>query len=450
MRLVMPINLQEVVRGKRGLEYFEALHSQEGRKFAPLETASIILEHLGNPQNKIKAIHVAGTNGKGTVCSLLSAMLIAKGFSVGQSSSPHLMDVTERCLINGRPNSSEEFGEAIEKIVDICERENLLPSYFVLGVVACFYEFARLNLDWMVIEVGLGGELDATNLMLKPEATVITNISLDHTEILGQTAVEISRSKAGIAKAGVPMFVGKVETAVASEIEKICLQHAALVNLWGRDFSYDPVNSKLKTKQGEYSLILEKLFLEGKYQKDNAILAAAVMSALGLEEKFINNGIASARWPGRLEYFYNILNSKSDLLLDVAHNPGGMEVLKEYLLEKIPGNWNKIVLIISILKRKDWPTMLTQLKGLKKELLEKNVTVDFVFTSSGHVSALEPEIMQEFLAEGNIASTVESVLPEVLENISSRTLVVVTGSLFLVGKIREDVCREFVSYQKSS
>lgn len=434
------------MRGKKGLEYFESLHSQEGRKFAPLETARLLLEHLGNPQDKIKSIHVAGTNGKGTVCSLLSAMLHSAGFSVGQSCSPHLMNVTERCLINGRPDSEEAFGEAIEKIVEICEHEKLLPSYFVLGVVASFYEFARLGLDWMVIEVGLGGELDATNLIKKPEATVISNIGLDHTEILGKTTVEISRSKAGIAKKDVPMFVSRVELAVEKEIEKICLAKGARPYFYEKDFYFK--NGSLKCFDKEIALKLENLKLEGAHQKENAILAAVVLSHLGISAENINSGLGIARWPGRLEFFSDV-SEKTDILLDVAHNPGGIEVLGNYLKEKVPGNWSRLVFVISILKRKEWEKMLAQLLELETYFQSKKVQIDFVFTSSSHIDALAPEVMRNFVAKGQVLA-VDNILNRIsfLSDPKEKNLIVITGSLFLVGEVRGLLRKDFCTLEQ--
>src|SRR5690349_15775671 len=169
----------------KGVEYFESLQYLEGKKFSPLESVASLFEVLGNPQDAVPAVHVAGTNGKGSVCALVAAMLHASGKNVGQTSSPHLSSFTERCLVNGCPISEAEFETAVNAIVETAERENILPSYFVLGLAVAFCEFARRKLDWAVVEVGIGGTLDATNLMKRPEVSLITSVSVDHTDILG-------------------------------------------------------------------------------------------------------------------------------------------------------------------------------------------------------------------------------------------------------------------------
>ena len=173
----------------------------DGTTFCPFESVVRLAELLGNPQDKVKAIHVAGTNGKGSTCATIAAMLITSGYRVGQFASPHLSHQTERCLINGRPVSVDEFIAATERVEKLAKSEEIELSFFVLTALSTFLIFAENKLDWMVIETGLGGRLDATNTIAKPELTLVTNIGFDHMHWLGDTLEAIAVEKAGIGKA---------------------------------------------------------------------------------------------------------------------------------------------------------------------------------------------------------------------------------------------------------
>lgn len=456
----------------RGIELFDELHQLEGKRFTSLETARTLLAALGNPQDKMKTVHIAGTNGKGTTCAIIGSILRAAGYEVGQTVSPHLAHVAERCLINGVPQREEEFSLAVEHVLAVAAQLDIAPGYFVLGIAAAFYEFARLRLDWAVVEVGLGGLHDATNLLAHPAATLITTISFDHTELLGRTLSEIARNKAGIAKRGVPMFVGSVPAEAARAIAEECARAGAPVEMLGVDFTYDEKLGLVRTAGGDLRFERGQLPLEGSFQTRNAVLAIRTAAALGIGSQAITAGLKNVRWPGRLEWI-----PEKGVLLDVAHNPEGIEALLDYLTGSLTasakskdnresGNQRRaseVQFVVSIVGRKDWRTMLdTFLKGAMN--LERcGIAVRFMFTHSGYTDAVPPEQLQEYflsaLAERNgdlengslgcgseiRCSSCADPEEAIRIAVSSRPedgVVVITGSLFLIGRVRALVTDE--------
>lgn len=425
-----------------GVEYFKSLAKLEGIKLTSLEAACRLLDLLGNPQDKIPAVHVAGTNGKGTVCAILAAILFSTGKSVGQTSSPHLVDVCERCLVNGWPASPQDFGQAVEAVVSVARQAELSPSYFVLGIAAAFYHFAHLKLDWTVVEVGLGGRFDATNALKQPRVSVITNIDYDHTELLGKSLQEIAANKAGIIRKSVPVFVGEMPLEAQSEIEKIAATVDAPIECFGRDFYYDSEISALVINGNQLPLSLKNFSLQGAHQLKNAILAARIALHLGLSQEAIEAGLARVRWPGRLERFQTARETEqvSEVLLDVAHNPAGILVLVDCLkslLSQKEKRFKRLTFVLSILETKDWSAMLRLLEEAAEIFLRDfEVETKYVFTSSGNSRAVSPEVLREQISNGVALNDCEEAFRWALEDADSDTLVVVTGSVYLVGKIR--------------
>lgn len=429
----------------RGIALFEELHRLEGRLFTPLDSAATLLELLGNPQNSVPAVHVAGTNGKGTVSALVAAMLYCAGKSVGQTSSPHLVEVTERCLINGRPIATERFGERIEKIYGLAEANGIAVGYFVLALVASFDEFAAARLDSAVIETGLGGLLDATNLITKPRATVVTSIGFDHTEILGSTEREIAENKAGIAKPDVPMFVGLVSDEAAKAISRVAAERGATTHFAGRDFVWveghfenGRANSvEINWQGGTLTLAFDSFPLLGAHQRQNAILAARVAAELGCSNQEIQAGLEAVRWPGRLELLPLAgKQGATSVLLDAAHNPQGVESLLTYLEGEGLEQYRVVRFVVAILKRKDWRKMCELLVDGAKRLRAKGLEVEFIVTETGTSEAVSPEEVSSVLPGARVVSDIKEVMCLLQELGVQSSLAVVTGSIFLVGAVR--------------
>ncbi|MFN8389761.1 MAG: folylpolyglutamate synthase/dihydrofolate synthase family protein [Bdellovibrionota bacterium] len=433
--------MSERNQAHRGIEYFESLQHLEGRRFSSLETAYRLLAALGNPQDQVPSVHVAGTNGKGTVCALIASMLHAQGYNVGQTSSPHLSHVTERCIVNGEAVSSGDYSAAIETVMAAADREQLVPGYFVLGVVAAFYEFARRKLDWMVVEVGLGGLLDGTNTISKPRATLITSISADHTDLLGKTDEEIARNKAGIAKPGVPMFVGEVSGEAKASIERITAEVGAPTECFGHDFFYDAESDRLTIGSQVFDAHLRAMSLDGAHQQRNAALAVRTAIALDIGETARADGIRRTRWPGRLERFElrRADGSGVQALIDVAHNPGGMEVLLQYLEKPQGDEIREWIFIVSIVARKDWHEILRQLRGFAEK---HQGACQWVFTSSENPDAVPPADLRAFFGSGVAEQDPEQALKTAASLSGPKSLVVITGSVFLAGRVRPLVISE--------
>lgn len=416
---------------KRGIALFESLHHLEGRKFTPLESAKQLFAALGDPQNAIPSVHVAGTNGKGTVCAILAAIFSSQGFSVGQTSSPHLVSVTERCIVDGTPVDEDAFGAAVEEVVSAAEREGLSPSYFVLGLVAAFSEFRRRGLDRVVVEVGLGGRFDATNILARPLASVVTSISADHTDVLGGSLSQIAWHKAGIAKDRVPLFVGNIPP----EARDVILEEARLAGapceLLGRDFFYDADADELTFGGERHPAYLRELALAGRHQLENAALAARIAYALGATPAEIRSGMLRVRWPGRLELVERALLGDAPVLLDVAHNPAGIAALVEHVGTLVPSRFERVAFLVSILDRKDWRRML--------EIIQRAPFAGrarIVLTDSGTEGAVRPESLSDAAPGALVEASPERALSELTKSSGPGTLIVITGSAFLVGRLR--------------
>lgn len=401
-----------------GLDYLNSLALWDGKRLFGLETPTKLLRALGDPQNAVPSIHVAGTNGKGSVCAMLSAILIDAGFSVGQFTSPHLSAPTERCIINGFPVSEELFDSALQKVKIAAEENELNPSFFEVVCAAAFLEFSRQKLDWQVIEVGLGGRLDATNTMRSPQVSVITSIDFDHMHILGESLAEISMEKAGIFKPDVKVFVGRVD----ADVEQVLRTEAKSVGA--------PI---------EFVRALDpnrKTSLLGAHQKANAELAALVANELGLEPAQIAHGLARVRWPGRLE----VLECEAPILLDAAHNPAGIENLLSFLEEFVEERgFLRVSWVLSFLERKKWIRMTELIRKHAEKLSAGGIRSDFFFTDSGAATAVSPDQIQWQFGAGSVFEQPEAALEAARGSTSSSGLIVISGSIYLIGRLRPQI-----------
>ena len=264
---------------------------------------------IGNPQNNLKIVHVAGTNGKGATCALVESVLRAAGLGTGRYTSPHLVSLTERFLLNGKPVSMELLDKAYASIPDASAL-----TYFELLTAVAFKLYAQERVDWLVLETGLGGRLDATNVAERPQVCAITRIGLDHCDWLGGTLREIASEKGGIIKQGVPVVLGAMPDEARETLERIAAER-------GAPCIYAP-------DEVQETEIPEGFALKGKFNRENALTALAVLKVLGVNREAIERGFASVVWPGR---FQKVEKDRRRFIVDGAHNPPAMRALVDSL-----------------------------------------------------------------------------------------------------------------------
>jgi dihydrofolate synthase/folylpolyglutamate synthase len=390
------------------------------------------LGRLGHPERAVPAIHVGGTNGKGSTAAIARALLTAHGLRTGLYTSPHLIDMRERVAIDGRPIGKAAFVRAAReaaRIVDASPGSGFRTTFEILTALA-FSAFREAGLDAMVIEVGLGGRLDSTNV-LHPRAVVITSISLDHTEVLGETVGAIAADKAGIFRRGVPVIAAPQPPAAAAELARRARRLGAPLESVGRDIRVTPA---VPTPRGErFSIETPRatypdceLALRGAHQAENAALAVRAVEHFldrALEADRVRQAFRLVRWPGRFE----VMSRRPPLVVDGAHNPAGAARLVENLDRHFPGS--PFVAVLGVSEGKDVPGILAALAPR----LEGVVAV-----GAAHPRAMASDRLAALARKARIR-TVETAagLPGALA--AARRLagptggVVVAGSLYLVG-----------------
>ena len=347
----------------------------------------------GHPERALTVVHVAGTNGKGSVCAMVEAVARAAGLRTGLYTSPHLSRFAERIRIDGEPLTDDELAERLGRALD--EGPDL--SFFETATLAALLAFRDARVDVAVLEVGLGGRLDATNVVPKPVAAAITRIALDHTDRLGPTLVDIAREKAGIAKPGLDIVLGPMTPEVRAAIDEVARAAGATTS--------DATDAPLP----------ERLGLPGAHQRDNARIAATLAARLGLPASAVDAGLTAVRWPGRLETI-------GDMLLDGAHNVDGAEALAAHVrtLGVPPAD---VALVFGALADKDWPPMLDAVAPLAARRV-------YVALPGAARAAVDPAALAA-RHPGRVAPSLEEAL-----SAPRPRLTILCGSLVLVGQAR--------------
>jgi dihydrofolate synthase / folylpolyglutamate synthase len=425
-----------VVREKyRSIAYLDQLPVWNGVTPFGLDVPEKLLSAFNNPQDSYPTIHVAGTNGKGTVSTFLSTIFYKTGLKVGQFISPHLTDINERCLIDGKPVSFELLDEALSRVIRKSKDLALQPSYFEFITVASFLIFKEENIELAVIEAGMGGRLDATNTISRPLATVITSVGYDHCQFLGNTLAKIAHEKALIAKPKTPMFVGIVDEEARQAISKVT-DKLGIQTFYSKQCEFE----EFLNEKNVSGVFLKSIEFWPEYKKDNACLAFKIAEFLEVGIPQILNGLISAKWPGRAEL---IKFEGIDILLECAHNPQGMEAGLAYVDKLISEfHYASVTFLVGFLKQKNWKEMVRQIKIFFEKY--PNLKSKIVFTQSGHQQA---ENIQTLRAEfpGSFAnSDSKSALAEIISEALPKEdqLIVIIGSIYLVGEVRGQLIRE--------
>ncbi len=412
----------------QAIEWIEGLR-YKGEKNG-LANMRALLARLGNPQDKLRMVHVAGTNGKGSTCAMLERMLRQCGLKTGLYTSPYLMRYHERMRVNGAPIGDEalvRLASLVRAEAEALVAEGVRPTTFELGTALCLLWFCEEQVDIAVIEVGLGGRLDPTNVIM-PEVCLIAAIGMDHTKVLGDTLTAIAREKAGIIKDGIPVAVqDQPDPAVRAVFHEAAHAHGSLLI----DLHEHPA-SILEERPDGYRFDFDghtaEIHLCGRHQVANACLALSGIRLLrsrgwDLPEDAVREGMRLAQWPGRLEWL------APNLLIDGAHNPHGAAALTAYVKKFLSGR--RIVLCVGMMKDKD----AASCAGLYKEIAD-----EVVCTQVDYPRAMPAgELAKLYLDEGVRATAVENrfeALSRALELAGEDGVAIVCGSLYLVGDIR--------------
>ncbi|OGP56163.1 MAG: hypothetical protein A2Y65_07705 [Deltaproteobacteria bacterium RBG_13_52_11] len=421
---------QETLAYLYGLERF-------GMVFG-LENISSLLQVLGDPHLALKVIHVGGTNGKGSVSAMMASVLQEEGYRVGLYTSPHLVSFTERIQINGAPIAWEEVVRLTDLLHRRVDEKNISQqfTFFDFTTAIAMYYFFLQEVDLSILEVGLGGRLDSTNVV-QPLITVITNVEKDHFQILGERVEDIAREKAGIVKQGVPLISGATKSEVIEILEETCREKGAPMRLMGRDFWGKRVAPRTIDFRGR-TWVLEdiRLGVAGSYQIANATVALGALEALEetgyrVGEEPIYKGLAEVRWPGRLE----VVQNAPQILLDGAHNPAAARSLKASLQEEF--DYQLLYMVMGIMADKEVSAILAELAPL----------ADVLIASSPPNPRAMPaqriaEIARNYCNEVTVIEDVGEGVDYAREVAQKDDLIVVTGSLFTVGAVRDHLLSE--------
>jgi dihydrofolate synthase/folylpolyglutamate synthase len=403
------------------VQFLYALGNEMKTAKLGLERIQQVLAALGHPERAFRVVHVAGTNGKGSTCAMIEAGLRAAGVRTGMFTSPHLVEPTERIQVDGIPVTKAQFSRAFDVVHQAAEPLDLdcHPTYFETVTAMAFWQFREMGVETAVVEVGLGGRLDSTNVV-QPAVTVITPVDLDHQAFLGDTIEAIAGEKAGILKAGVPAVFTRQRPDAMAVLEA---RASALGMRVRRAEEFAIRDLEMDARGSRFSGI--ECPLAGEHQVDNAVTAALALEELGVSPK----GIAEARWPGRLEH----ISPNPDILLDGAHNPAGARALARYL-ERYYGD-RKRWMIFGAMRDK----AIEEIAGILFPLAD-----ELILTAPDSPRALTPEELARLDGRARVVLNVGEALQLAAQEASAEDVIIVTGSLFLVGEVRA------ASYNRSS
>jgi dihydrofolate synthase/folylpolyglutamate synthase len=394
-----------------------------------LDTIGRILSGLGNPQEHFNAIHIAGTNGKGSVAATLASILNACGLRTGLYTSPHLVRFNERIVVDRQPISDENVLSAY-RTVKTAAKVDREPTFFEFATAMAFHEFKCRKVEWAVVETGMGGRLDATNI-IHPALSIITNVSVEHREYLGRRISQIAGEKAGIIKTGVPVVTAVRQKTAIAVVESVAAKRIAPLFRLGKDFRIRRSAADTVTYSGlNVRWRGLKTALRGGHQLENTALALAACDVLSpvigaIEPECLQRGLAETRWPGRLE---QVLDQPLTLL-DGAHNLIAARTLGRYLKTGLAGR--AITLVIGILDDKPYREILSALVPHCRRVILTRPQID---------RALPPEKLipatSELTADWRVIPDVAAAVSHAINSSKPDDVVCIAGSLYVVGEAK--------------
>jgi len=407
---------------------------QYGMKFG-IDNIRALLSALGNPQDTFRSVHVAGTNGKGSVSSMTESMLRTAGVTTGLFTSPHLVSFTERIRVNGREIPEADVVSLAEEVRKTAgEIPDLNPTFFEVTTAIAFLYFRKMKVEWAVVEVGMGGRLDATNILM-PELSIITGVDIDHSEFLGNTLREIAGEKAGIIKEGRPVISAAQHDEVMGVLQQKAAECGSSLAVYGKAFRAEITAEDLTgitiDYHGETDYPGLAVQLAGRHQAMNTAVAVRAIEeitrAYPALQCDVRLGLRNVHWPGRLEF----VKEQPPVLIDGAHNPQAASVLAAYL-KKALEVYSRIILVMGIMADKDREGIMRPLLSLASEI---------IFTAPAYGRAASPEMLAaQARSLGYFPKTAPSVsdaLARAEELYAQGDLIVVTGSFYTIGEAKE-------------
>lgn len=411
-----------------------------------LDTISNILSQLNTPQNNYKMVHVAGTNGKGSTATCIASILGAAGFKTGIYTSPHLVRFNERICVDGQQISDEDVVGAYEA-VNAADNGSRRATYFEIVTAMAFYHFAKEHVDWAVIETGMGGRFDATNI-ITPKISVITNLSLEHTHYLGHTIRDLAREKGGIIKTDVPAVTAVSQRSGMDKLTQIAQQRRAALYRFKQDFSIRKTPGRAAYNyKGIYKNFKDLTKpLPGEHQKENLSLALAAVELIFEQNKkidpryqistdLIQKGLNRVHWPGRLE---KIMDHPL-VILDGAHNLKACTLLAKYLIQTL-GN-RKLTLVIGILDDKPHQAMLSQLLPRAQRVIITKAKIN----RSIAPSVLSASVKKIFNGELKVIEDVKDAVSYAISTACKDDAICIAGSLYVAGEAKEKFDMDFIN-----
>lgn len=414
-----------------GTEALERMRREELTGWHPgLERVRELMEGLGNPQDKLRYVHITGTNGKGSTAAMTARILTAAGYRTGLYTSPHLWTIHERFQVDGRMITDEDFADALGRVLDVNRTLEQPGTEFELLTAAAFVYFAEKKCNLVVLEVGMGGLLDATNVIPAPEAAVITNIGLEHTQYLGATLGAIAEQKSGIIKRGCSAVLYAQSEEVERVVREACAREDAALTVTSPG-TLEVISSGLDGQEFRYrGAGPYRIALPGKYQLSNAMTALETVAALRrrgweIPERAVQEGLRETVWPGRLE----VVRRNPDVIVDGAHNPQCMAALSASLSELKPGG--KYTFVLGVLGDKDYPAMMGELIPLARNFLVVPVDNPRALPAADLASYLERQGVK-----AELCGTVEEGVRRALSSVKPEDAVCICGSLYMIGGAR--------------
>jgi dihydrofolate synthase / folylpolyglutamate synthase len=416
-----------------------------------LDTIWNILHNLGHPEKQFLTVHVAGTNGKGSTATYIASILQAAGFKTGIYTSPHLVTFNERICVNGQMISDADVVAAYEA-VNAADSGDRKATFFEIATAMAFTHFAEQHVEWAVIETGMGGRFDATNIIV-PKVCVITNLSIEHTEYLGGTIRALATEKGGIIKENTPVVTGVTQPSGLEVLKQFAREKSAALYQFRHDFFVRKNGGKSTLTYRGLNLHIPdvKMPLPGDHQKENISLALAACELIfdhcakcsqygktdprfRLTPELAKKGLAMARWPGRLE----IIRQKPLVILDGAHNLKAAQVLGKYLSTALAGK--KLTLVIGILDDKPYEAMLKYLLPAAHRVILTRAKID---------RSLSPDLLQAaakkiFTGSIQVVEDVPEAVNLAISTSSDEDAVCIAGSLYVAGEAKEKFNMDFI------